>query len=213
MPILRPLLRGFGYLYPLYSGCGTIANAPIFRAVTPSQPILVSLKNKLKVWIDPTDYIGKSIYYFGELDPKVTFICRRLLEKGDIFIDIGANMGLVSLNCADILQDRGEIHAFEPNPDLVEMLNKTVAANQMKNFVIHRVGLSDRDGNAQMYICSENQGRSSLSSQVSDQKISIAIRDSARALSEIIENNDAPYLIKIDIEGDEHVVIKRAKKI
>ncbi len=212
-PFIRSIIRTFGDIYPLYSGCGTIAQTLFLKSIAPKKPVLVHLKNEKQLWVNPTEHVGRSVYYFGDLDPKITFICRRLLEKGDIFIDIGANIGLVSLLCTDILQNEGEIYAFEPNPEVFQLLKKTVETNKINNMFIQMVGLSDYDGTAEMHIFPENLGSASLSRGGSTQKITVAIKDSLNVFSEILENKDAPYLLKIDVEGHEAVILNRIKPI
>lgn len=215
-PILRAVLRGFGYFYPFYSGGGKFSKLLLFKSVAPSQPCLVHLKNGRKLWLNPSEYIGRTVYYFRDFDRKVTFFCRRLLEKDDIFLDIGANIGTVFLNCADVLnlEQRGQIHAFEPNPEMVEYLHKTLVNNsdiQINNIFIHPVGLSDKDGTAQLNILSKNLGCASISRYDQGKKVAIEIKDSLPVFQKILGNNKNSYVIKIDVEGHEPVILNRVK--
>jgi FkbM family methyltransferase len=211
-PFLRTIFRFFGYIYPFYSGGYRLAELPLFKATTPDELVLVYLKNRRKLWVNPKEHVGRNIYFLRELDPRVTFVCRSLLEEGDIFMDIGANYGLLTVSCADILRDRGEIHAFEPNPEVIDILKKNLTVNKINNVFIHAVGLSDRDGTAEMHVNLDNLGASSLSRGEAECKVSIPIKNSATILSEILENKQNPYLIKIDVEGHERVIINSAKQ-
>lgn len=36
------------------------------------------------------DYVGRAVFYTGELDRKITWICSRVVREGDTVLDIGA---------------------------------------------------------------------------------------------------------------------------
>ncbi len=209
---LRLTLRTFGHLYPFYSGSHQLADTALFRSLAPHQPVQTRLKNGKKLIVNPQDYIGRMVYYFQDHQPKVTFFCRKLLDRGDTFIDIGANIGVVSLNCIHAVGALGTIHAFEPQPNLVEHLHSTVDANQLQNVVIHPFALSDADGVATLHIDPENIGYAAISGNFSGLPVPIETKDSASVLAEILRN-PAPYLIKMDVEGHELVILDRAKRI
>ncbi|WP_026735600.1 FkbM family methyltransferase [Fischerella sp. PCC 9605] len=211
--LLRAIFRAFGYLYPFYSGGGKFTQLSLFTYASPHQPCQVNLKNGRKLWLNPAEYFGRTVYYFLDYDRKITFFCRKLLEKGDILLDIGANIGVISLNCADILQAGGQIHLFEPNPELIEYLQKTIATNEIDNLILHPYGLSDQDGIAELHIDDGNISRASISRIIPGEKICIEIKDSAQVFTQILKNSDAPYLIKIDVEGYEPVILNRVKDI
>jgi FkbM family methyltransferase len=156
-------------LYPLASGCGRVANSALLRGLTPRAPgggpaslVRARPRGGGRMWVDPGDYVGRSIYFIGELDPKVTWALRRVLRRGDTFIDIGANQGLVSFIAARIVGPRGRVHAFEPQPRLAALLRRSVGEAGLSQVTVHEVALSDRDGVARLTVPAGNAGAASL---------------------------------------------------
>jgi FkbM family methyltransferase len=118
------------------------------------------------MWVDPTDYVGRAIYFMGELDPKVTWALRRVLRPGDTFIDVGANQGLLSCIAAGLVGPRGRVHAFEPQPRIAALLRRSVADARLSQVTVHEVALSDRDGVARLAVPAGNAGAASLEPHV-----------------------------------------------
>lgn len=211
--ILREILKFIGHIYPFYSGGGQLSKFAIFKKVAPQESCMTSLKNGRKIYLNPTEYFGRTVYYFGDYDRKITYFCRQLLDEEDIFLDIGANIGSVFLNCEDILHDFGKIHAFEPNPELVKYLKNSILENKIDNVVIHEYGLSDKDETVHLNIDVNNISSASISRKVGDRQVQIQIKDSLPILETIINNNNIQYLIKIDVEGHESIIFKRLKSL
>ena len=59
---------------------------------------------RLEVRLD--DLEGRCIDLLGEWDPRISWICRRVLRRSDTFVDVGANFGLNSLVGAGRRADR-----------------------------------------------------------------------------------------------------------
>jgi hypothetical protein len=47
--------------------------------------------------LDTHDLAGQYIYCFGVWEPNLTNFLRRMLEPGDVFVDVGAHIGYFSL--------------------------------------------------------------------------------------------------------------------
>ena len=45
------------------------------------------------IYVMPSDYIGRSILEGGNYEPHVTSVIRNNLRDGDVFLDLGANIG------------------------------------------------------------------------------------------------------------------------
>lgn len=88
-------------LYPFLSGCGTFANHPLLNAAAgrPKGDAWAKVEGgELSVSLD--DYVGRSAFFIGDLDRKVSAIIDRFVRPGDMVLDIGANIGFVSLRLA-----------------------------------------------------------------------------------------------------------------
>lgn len=202
--IARALFRTVLREYPFYSGCGTVANAPVFKWATRGLdgPVDVRLRNGLKLRVDPTEFLGRSVYFTREWDPKISWAIERILRAGDTFVDIGAHCGISSVIAAGVVGPKGCIHAFEPQPSMIEMLNQTVSVNNFSNFRVHAVALSDNDGKANLHVQLDKPILASLSrSEEHGTNIEVTVKQTGSFLRSL--HIPPIRLIKIDVEGHE----------
>ena len=84
-------------------------------------------------------------------EPQVTRALLALLQRCEtapLFLDIGANIGLISLNLLSLMPSV-RIHAFEPGPRTVALLQRTVAANRLEqSMTLHARALTKKTGTA-----------------------------------------------------------------
>ena len=122
-------------------------------------------------------------------------------EDSDLIIDCGANVGELYL-ALEYKNINVKYYAFEPDIDSFECLKKNIKGNDnLKN-----IGLSDRDGNATLYL-GTSTGDSSMEYFGSENENTIEIKrlDSF--------NFNKVHLLKIDAEGHELEVLKGASDI
>lgn len=173
------------------------------------------------VLLDEGDYvhIPGRLDMHGELRlvqaPGFPAILSKFCLPGSTAIDAGANIGQWSLPMARLVGRSGRVYAFEPMPETSSSLRKTFRVNGLKHAEAHAVALSDRAGEATLYVnTSETQivdsGVSSLERQAPG---SIPLQVRTVALDEFLEGRGAPPVsfIKIDVEGHEARVLAGAR--
>lgn len=79
----------------------------------------------------------------GDIQLLATVISRCLLKP--IVLDIGANIGTHSLGLRSLIEC-GEIHAFEAQRIIFNMLAGSVAINAIENVYVHHLAVGDREG-------------------------------------------------------------------
>jgi len=124
-------------------------------------------------------------------------------------LDIGANIGIVSLWLSKLVGEKGRVHAFEPNPELYASLEKTIYRNHAINIHPHPVALGAKEEQRELRILGGNMGSGSLilnDSLTGCKVFSVPVRtlDSMVAQEEL----EAIRLIKIDVEGFEAEVLQ-----
>ncbi len=114
------------------------------------------------VYVDPEDEIGQRILRNRIFDASSLRLIVRLLKlvRPRRVLDVGANIGnhalVLSLYC-------GEAIAFEPGSRAYALLRRNIEANPDAAATAYRVGLSDHDGTARLFLDAEGSlGRSSL---------------------------------------------------
>ncbi|MEJ5083786.1 FkbM family methyltransferase [Ochrobactrum sp. MYb379] len=126
------------------------------------------------------------------------------LQKDDIVLDIGANVGNHTLYLAGV--GRARVLAFEPNRHLADAIRRSVQLNSLEDAVtVHNIGLGKISGQAHFEKdIPENLGAQKL--QVGDGDIEIASLDDQRIPSPV-------KIIKIDVEGMELDVLEGGREL
>jgi len=60
-------------------------------------------------------------------------LLNRLMHEGDVFFDVGANLGFYSFYVGPMCGRSGSVHAFEANPRLIPHLNRSIELNRAKS--------------------------------------------------------------------------------
>jgi len=142
----------------------------------------------------------------GEREPELLYVLRKEIEKGMLCMDLGANIGYVTLLMAENVGSTGKIYAIEPDPANVGLLNINVGLNNYTDRVkIFNIGMSNRYGEMNFYVGkSSNLGGMTKTKNTKSNSIKVGVD----TLTNFCENNDIPKLIKMDIEGHEVEVLE-----
>src|SRR4051812_30167953 len=101
--------------------------------------------------LNPADFEHAGLFWMGTLDKWDLYHLRRLVVPGMVFFDVGANFGYYSLSLAKALQNKCDVHAFEPTPTTYDRLRQHVEANGMSSVIhLHQMALSDVTGTANL---------------------------------------------------------------
>ena len=74
----------------------------------------------------------------------------RFLRPGDVFVDVGANIGLFTLIAAERVGPGGKVLAFEPTAKTFGRLVDNVQLNKLSNVECFKLALSDSQGHLQL---------------------------------------------------------------
>lgn len=167
----------------------------------------------LNIQVRLGEHIGSQMFWRGEYSGDQLDVMRKLLKHDDVFVDIGANIGIFSLVAAKLAR-AGRVYAFEPVHDLFDKLTMNVAANDFSNVRCYRVALMDTEGIgiihrplSRFLDGSMNDGLASFFSEwdaTESEMVSMACLDNV-VRREGISRID---MAKIDVEGSELKVLK-----
>jgi FkbM family methyltransferase len=141
------------------------------------------------------------------------FLLKTFLAPGDVFIDIGANIGDWTLPAARLVGTQGRVLSVEPVPRMAEALRKSAWVNRFTQVQVFDCALSNRVGEADFSMERENSGGSRLDDMQDGPGRNFSrIKVKVRTLDEMVdaENLSAIALIKIDVEGFEADVLQGA---
>jgi FkbM family methyltransferase len=152
--------------------------------------------------------------FFGTFSIEIVAAMKRFLKTGDVFIDVGANIGYLSAVGMGLVGPSGEVHSFEPVPDYYSRLRKLAGANPGFRFFPQPIALSDTQGRCTISVASKNVGWNTLVPgfmRASDLAYQVEVQTD-RLDSYIDKHNvQRVSLIKIDTEGFEFPVLRGLK--
>jgi FkbM family methyltransferase len=149
------------------------------------------------------------------IDTIVSATARHDMSNG-LFLDIGANVGLISL--AVCQRTNLAVHAFEPDPGLFRLLGRNVALNGMADRVsCHPVAISDATGEVVIERSPTNAGdnriRRATALALQREQTWETTRAAARRLDDFDLDDRLPKLAKIDVQGAEPLVFAGGARV
>ncbi|MDQ1292846.1 MAG: hypothetical protein QG608_727 [Actinomycetota bacterium] len=155
------------------------------------------------------DCIQRYLYLFGVWEPNFTAWMSRRLGPGDVFIDVGANIGYFSVLASRLVGPDGRVVAIEASPQFHRMLSANCEANTCPNVRTVNVAASDSPQELTFYLEDDkNLGGMSVIRPEGDIEPSFTVR--ADPLPDILTTEELTEakLIKIDVEGAEAAVVR-----
>lgn len=148
---------------------------------------------------------------WGLYEPETVLLMERYLRPGDVFIDVGANLGYLSAVGAGLVGTTGEVHAFEPVPVYHERLASLSHLNPTHRIVARNLALGEREGTATLSVAAgENIGWNTMvPGFMRPEDAAETIRVPVERLDSYLEGEGLREvaLIKIDTEGFELPVL------
>lgn len=122
-----------------------------------------------------------------------------LVKNPNVVLDIGANIGQETVYYSDWAK---KVYAFEPAQSTFECLEKNVQQNNLKNVVLHRLGVSNSANKALINLVKGNEGRSFVTDKPNKntQEIELIVLDNFELHG---LNDEKIDFVKMDVEGFE----------
>lgn len=97
------------------------------------------------------DFIESRIYLFGVWEPNLTDFISHRLSEGDVFLDIGANVGYFSLLASKLVGSTGIVVAVEASPSTYSRLTSNMEANGCGNIRAMNVAAAGMEGTMSVF--------------------------------------------------------------
>lgn len=149
----------------------------------------------------------------GMYEPWTVKLLLELLSPGDIFVDVGANIGLFSVLASQCVADTGQVLAIEASPSVFPYLQENIRLNQTKNVRLEQIAILDRNEQQVTFYeaPSDHFGMGSLAPQFRESNITVSTRRLDSFLDTIkFRNVD---VLKVDVEGFEKLVLDDAQNL
>ncbi len=173
-----------------------------------------SLVTGSTLFVDLSDQMWRYIFSYEIWEPATTHFILHWLRPGDLFVDVGANVGYFTVLAAPLVGPGGQVVAFEPQPDLAEMLRYSSEMNGFDECVeCVECALSDHGGPATLYFAPNDgsglrvSGGASLRVQPTCRpEESLAVPTTT--LADFLPGDRKARLLKLDVEGAESAVLR-----
>ena len=181
-------------------------------------PLLAQL-NSCRIWRFPLRVAGNrfqpptldrlaalSLFRLGLMGRQEFRLFRSLLRPGMTVVDVGANQGVFTLFCADLVGPTGSVITFEPDPEMFSTLSNNAKANARHWVELHNLALGSQEGQLTLQISRLNRGDNRLipSTQPSTGRQTIV---HVATLDQVL-NGRKVDLVKMDVQGWECAVLK-----
>jgi len=168
---------------------------------------LVRIRDDFFGYADMSDGFLRLIVIDGDFESDFFRIADSFLATGGVFLDVGANHGLLSCGLAGLYADTVQFHLFEPNPTLIASIRQSVALYPSMRHRINAAAVSDRLGTVSFQINEEQTGASHISDN-DGTPVPTTMLDHYLDETQIA----SVALIKLDIEGYELLALRGAQR-
>jgi FkbM family methyltransferase len=151
-------------------------------------------------------FVSQRLREEGIWEPFETSLVLSLLRAGDVFVDVGANIGYFSVLAASVVGAQGAVFAFEPEPDNCRLLRANAEFNGLDHCItVIEAALSDAAGQGQLFLSADNLGDHQVyAGDEQRSSVPISLLDGGKYLAGRLQRID---LLKVDTQGSEYQVM------
>ncbi|MEQ8971682.1 MAG: FkbM family methyltransferase [Coleofasciculus sp. C1-SOL-03] len=153
------------------------------------------------------------LIHSGSFECKERQFLNAFLRPGDIFVDVGANIGLFTLIAAQRVGKSGSVYAFEPYTKTYNRLLINVQLNNFTNVTCHKLALSDSIKRQSMTISLDGfDAWNSLAKPIKGERLGVEMVETITWDKFADQHNlvEKVAMMKIDVEGWEKYVLAGA---
>lgn len=150
-----------------------------------------------------------------------TNLFKEVVKKGNVVIDLGANIGYFTLLSARLAGPQGRVYSFEPETKNFKYLSKNIEINGYKQVTPVQRAVSDKNGKTRLYLCNYESGHHTINQHEGIEAYRPDLRDKKEfieietvTLDSFLEGKEKKIdVIKMDVEGAECLALSGMDKI
>jgi FkbM family methyltransferase len=163
--------------------------------------------------LNPTEHIQQQLFWYGFYEKEVGDLLKKSVKPGDVFLDLGANIGYFSLLVANN-SPSVKVISFEPVADLFQNMNNNISLNNIKNISTINVAVGEINEEKELFVSApDNMGMSSFKQPENysgkNERVKVVTIDDWFKTSGLTRID----IIKLDIEGSELAALKGMKEV
>ncbi len=161
-----------------------------------------------KIECDLSDLIQMCVYHFGIWEPHISALIESRLKHGDIFCDVGANIGYHSLLASRAVGPFGKVIAIEASPMIYGKLVKNLRLNQVANVETINVAVTAEPGQTPIYKGYDRNIGTASTVRSRGHGLEAVVQGLPLASILSAEDRKRLRLVKIDVEGAELSILQ-----
>ena len=151
-------------------------------------------------WLETDEFVGRALNDYGEYSEGEIALFQQILKPGDIAIDVGANIGALTVPIAQLVGPTGEVYAYEPGHNNLAVLALNIRQNNLANVEIVPFAAGDKAGEVTVVpVASPNLWRKP------EEKFNKTFGDPVKVKTVPIDSLklEKCKLVKVDVDGME----------
>lgn len=166
-------------------------------------PVICRLVGQTRLIVTPGMHGSTMNLYVGLQEFHEMGFVLHALRPGDLFMDVGANVGVYSILAGGV---GAQVIAIEPVPDTFDTLMDNIHLNDFEDRVVaHNIGLSSKVG--ELHFSTQHGPENRV---IDDSNSEPAVSVPVNCLENLVRE-ELPKVVKIDAEGYELEIIKGAQ--
>jgi FkbM family methyltransferase len=156
---------------------------------------------------------GNPDFALGKYELPLQETLASYLKPGEVFYDIGANIGFFSILGAKLVSSKGKVYAFEPVPDNVARIHHNARLNNFSQITVIAKAVSESTGEGELLL-TKNIGGHTLASADRPPDVQGSMTVDLISIDDLIARGELtpPNLVKVDVEGAELDVLQGMKQ-
>ncbi len=154
---------------------------------------------------------GKASFAYakGTSEVPVQEALESCLNTGDIFYDIGANVGFFTIIAAKLVGNTGHVYAFEPAPENASTIRNNVQINQFPHVTVLEKAVSSSSGTGKLLL-THDPGGNTLATAGSPPDVKGEMSTELVSIDDLVAQGGVkpPDVVKVDVEGAEVEVLQ-----
>ncbi len=175
---------------------------------------VVDIGEGLRLLVSAVDASNADLHRTGRYETHLAKALTATLRPGMSYWAIGGNIGYHVVRAARLVGPRGRVVAFEAHPGNATLLMRNVVLNDLRNVVVLPVAIADR---CAIYRYVEAQGTNGFIEPARGPADVEDVRDRSFtqvfSLDEMSRLVPPPYVIQVDVEGAEGLVLRGAENL
>lgn len=148
--------------------------------------------------------LSQNLIRWGNREKAATDFFQTFINKDDIVLDIGSNIGYYAVQEARLGK---KVYAIEPMIQSFEILNKNIELNKFDNVESFNYAIGDKNEDCEIYHC----GHLNLSKMIPVEgwdKTKIKMLTGKTFLEKYLKDKKQPNVLRMDVEGYELNILK-----